>query len=320
MRHSPPDPGQSVRLGGEAIFGVSFVRIARGCHQYNLRMIHDVHHVGIAVRDLDVALKLYHDALGLPVVKEGAAAARGARVSVLAVGKSYIELVQPVAPDSPFTAFIREKEEGLHHIALWSGDADLDVMRLGEMDVPLEDPKPRTGFTGKLSYLLPEAFDGAIVEVVEPEEELAGDSPPIARRVKKIDHVVLRVPYVSLTSGRFQDWFGVETKRTMDRGPATFAFMRPGDVIIEVIGPKDPTVPSEHSEPGSGRIAGLAFEVTEIERLTESLKQMGYPIGDPHPALQGGTIVSVHPTGACGVPLAFIDFTGSPGPAHRRQA
>lgn len=282
-------------------------------------MIHDVHHVGIAVRDMDVALKLYRDALALPVVKEGLAAARGARVSVLAVGKSYLELIQPVAVDSPFTAYIREKEEGLHHIAMWSGDAELDVMRMGEMDVPLEDPEPRVGFTGKLSYLMPEAFDGAIVEVVEPEAELAGDSPRIAGRVKKIDHVVMRVPYVSLTSKRFREWFGVETKRTMDRGPMTFAFMRPGEVVIEVIGPKDPTIASEHSAPGSGRVAGLALEVTEIERLTESLKQKGYPIGEPHPALQGGTIVSVHPTGACGVPLAFIDFAGSPGPAHRRE-
>lgn len=282
-------------------------------------MIYDVHHVGIAVRDMDVALKLYRDALALPVVKEGLVAARGARVTMLAVGKSYLELIQPVAVDSPFTAYIREKEEGLHHIGMWSGDAELDVMRLGEMDVPLEDPEPRVGFTGKLSYLMPEAFDGAIVEVVEPDEELAGDSPPIAGRVKKIDHVVLRVPYVSTTAKRFREWFGVETKRTVDRGPVTFAFMRPGDVVIEVIGPKDPTIPSEHSAPGSGQIAGLAFEVTEIERLTESLKQKGYPIGDPHPALQGGTIVSVHPTGACGVPLAFIDFTGSPGPAHRRE-
>ena len=289
-------------------------------------MIYDVHHVGIAVRDMDVALKLYRDALGLAVVKEGLAAARGARVAMLSVGKSYLEIIQPVAVDSPFTAYIRENEEGLHHIGMWSGDAELDVMRLGEMEVPLEDPEPRAGFTGKLSYLMPEAFDGAIVEVVEPDVELAGDSPPIAGRVKKIDHVVLRVPYVSLTSKRFREWFGVETKRTVDRGPVTFAFMRPGEVVIEVIGPKDPsaalragpTVQSEHSAPGSGRVAGLALEVTEIERLTESLKQKGYPIGDPHPALQGGTIVSVHPTGACGVPLAFIDFTGSPGPAHRR--
>ena len=98
------------------------------------------------------------------------------------------------------------------------------------------------------------------------------------------------------------------TKRTMERGEQAFAFMRPGDVVIEVIGPKS------GGDPGSGRIAGLAFEVKGIDALTEHVRAKGYPIGEPHPALQGGRIVSVHHTGACGVPVAFIDFAGSPGP------
>jgi hypothetical protein len=96
-----------------------------------------------------------------------------------------------------------------------------------------------------------------------------------------------------------------------ERGGHSFAFMRPGDAVIEVIGP------TPGGEPGSGRIAGLAFEVNGIDELTASLKAAGYPIGEPHPALQGGRIVSVHHSGACGVPVAFIDFAGSPGPPPR---
>jgi hypothetical protein len=92
----------------------------------------------------------------------------------------------------------------------------------------------------------------------------------------------------------------------------TFAFMRPGDVVMEVIGP---TVAP--AEPRPGYVAGLAFEVKGIDELTADLKAKGYPIGEPHLALQGGRIVSVHQSGACGVPVAFIDFTGSPGPAKR---
>jgi hypothetical protein len=80
---------------------------------------------------------------------------------------------------------------------------------------------------------------------------------------------------------------------------------------MEVIGPTD------GGEPDTGRIAGLAFEVKGIDELAAGLKAKGYPIGEPHPALQGGRIVSVHHSGACGVPLAFIDFTGSPGPPKR---
>ena len=277
---------------------------------YNPRMITDVHHVGIAVRDLDAALLLYSDALSLPVVKRGEAAARGARVAVLAAGGGYLEVIQPTSDGSPFALFIEDRGEGLHHIALWSDDVDAQVAALRDVGAPLEDREPRDGFTGRLSYLRPEAFDGAIVEVVEPEEGQRGH-PPAESPITRIDHVVLRVPSATDVIQRMEDWFGVPTRRTFGRGGHTFAFMRPGDVAIEVIGPSD------GGDPGSGRIAGLAFEVKGIDALAAALKAKGYPIGEPHPALQGGRIVSVHHSGACGVPLAFIDFTDSPAPPPR---
>jgi methylmalonyl-CoA epimerase len=273
-------------------------------------VIKDVHHVGIAVSDLDEALLFYRDALGLPSVKEGEMPARGVRIAVLAAGKSYLEIIQPVADASPFAKSIAERGQGLHHVALWSSDISGDVARLREAGVPLDDPEPREGFTGRLSYLAASACDGAVLELVEPDAALAGKDPDPGR-IKRIDHVVLRVPSVAAVSERFESWFGVPTKRTMERGEQAFAFMRPGDVVIEVIGPRS------GGEPGSGRIAGLAFEVRDIDSLADDVRARGYPIGEPHPALQGGRIVSVHMTGTCGVPVAFIDFAGSPGPARR---
>jgi methylmalonyl-CoA/ethylmalonyl-CoA epimerase len=270
-------------------------------------VITDVHHVGIAVRDLDEALGLYRDTLGLPCVKQGEMTARGVRVAMLAVGRSYLEVIQPVDESSPFAKFIAERGQGLHHVALWSTDVAADVAKLRDLGVPLEDREPRDGFTGRLSYLQASAFEGVQLEVVEPEAALAGDNSP-SGHITRIDHVVLRVPGVAAVSDHFAEWFGVPTKRTMERGEQAFAFMRPGDVVIEVIGPR------AGGESGSGRIAGLAFEVREIDALTEHVRSNGYPIGEPHPALQGGRIVSVHHSGACGVPVAFIDFTGSPGP------
>ena len=273
-------------------------------------MIRDVHHVGIAVRDLDIALAFFRDTLELPCVKEGEMAARGVRVAVLAAGGSYLEIIQPTADSSPFAAHIEERGEGLHHVALWSTDAGADVAKLRDLGAQLEDHEPRDGFTGRLSYLRPEAFDGALLEVVQPESALAGVNAP-SGHITRIDHVVLRVPFVSAASERMEAWFGVPTKRTMERGEQAFAFMRPGDVVIEVIGPK------AGGDPRSGRIAGLAFEVKGIDGLTERVRSRGYPIGEPHAALQGGRIVSVHHSGACGVPVAFIDFAGSPGPPRR---
>lgn len=276
-------------------------------------MITDVHHVGIAVRDLDEALALYRDTLGLPCVKRGEMPARGVRVAMLAAGRSYLEVIQPVDESSPFARSIAERGEGLHHVALWSTDVAADVAKLRAAGVPLEDREPRDGFTGRLSYLHASAFDGALIEVVEPEAALSVGTAAVEEsgHITRVDHVVLRVPSVAAVSEHFDAWFGVPTKRTMERGEQAFAFMRPGDVVIEVIGPKT------GGEPGSGRIAGLAFQVREIDALTEHVRAKGYPIGEPHPALQGGRIVSIHPTGACGVPVAFIDFGGSLGPRKR---
>ncbi len=275
-------------------------------------MIRDVRHVGIAVRDLDVAHALFRDSLGLALVKEGDMLSRGVRAAMLAAGGFFIELIQPVAASSPFARVIEESGEGLHHVALWSDDVDGDVAKLRDCGVALNDPEPREGFTGRLSFLAAEAFDGAQLEVVEPEEGLTGHSQPADSRITRIDHAVLRVPHPATVSERMASWFGVETKRAVERGETSFAFMRPGDVVIEVIGPAE-----RPAEPRPGNVAGLCFECTEIDELAADLKAKGYPVGEPHAALQGGRIVSVHQSGACGVPVAFIDFTGSPGPPAR---
>ena len=277
-------------------------------------MIRDVHHVGIAVRDMAEAYALYRDALGLPIMKEGDVPSRGVKAALLAVGGSYLELIQPTDEVSPFAKHIKERGEGLHHIGLLADDVDSQVGQLHEMAVLLEDHEPREGFTGRLSYLSPLAFDGALLEVVEPQKERRATSKKDGRqadsrdelaawRITRIDHVVMHVPSVDAACRRFEEYFGVPTKRRIERGPRSFAFLRPGDVIIEVIGPND------GGDPESGRIAGLAFEVKGIHELAESLKEKGYPVGEPHAALQGGRIVSVHHSGACGVPVAFIDFS-----------
>ena len=252
------------------------------------------------------AQRFYSEALGLPVVKEGEVPARGARVALIAVGGAYLELIQPVTADSPFAAHIEERGEGLHHVALRTDDVESLVAALREWDVPLEDAQPRDGFTGRLSFLAPEAMDGALLELVQPAPDLLGGDPPVSA-VTRIDHVVLRLPDVEEVCRRMVYYFGVETKRTFERGETRFSFLRPGDVVLELVGPREAP-----QDPRPGFIAGLAFECVGIDALAAELKAKGYLIGDPHSALQGGRIVSVHADGACGVPVAFIDFSDSP--------
>lgn len=269
-------------------------------------MISDVHHVGIAVRDTAAALRFYSEALGLPVVKSEDAPARGVRLTLLAVGGGYLELVQPTTAESPFAQHIAERGEGLHHVALRTDDVNALAVALRDKGVQLQDAEPREGLTGRLSRLAPKAMDGAVLEVVEPYPDLPGGRSK-AGRVRRIDHVVLRLPDVEAACRRLRDYFGLETKRTFERGGTRFSFLRPGDVILELIGPSVPP-----PDPGPGIIAGLAFEVVGIDALAADLKAQGLPVGEPHPALQGGRIASVHASGACGVPVAFIDFSDSP--------
>src|SRR3990172_1187619 len=130
---------------------------------------------------------------------------------------------------------IRERGEGLHHVALRTDDVESLVASLREWDVPLEDAQPRDGFTGRLSFLAPEAMDGALLELVQPAPELLGGDPPVSA-VTRIDHVVLRLPDVEEVCRRMVYYFGVETKRTFERGETRFSFLRPGDVVRELVG------------------------------------------------------------------------------------
>src|SRR3989304_4289674 len=94
-------------------------------------MISDVHHVAIAVRDMAAALRFYSEALGLPVVKEGDAPARGARVALIGVGGSYLELVQPVTDGSPFA----------RHIGARGGDEAFLRARRAAVQLPAARPR-----------------------------------------------------------------------------------------------------------------------------------------------------------------------------------
>ncbi len=266
-------------------------------------MILDVHHVGIVVRSLEAAYAFYRDALGLAVVKESGGS--GQRAALLAVGGSYLELMEAGDDASPFAPFIAERGEGLHHLALWTDGVDAELQALHGLGAPVLEPEPLDGFAGRLISLAPETLDGVLVQVVQPPPELAVATVPEGP-LRRIDHVVLAFPDVEVACRRFEEYFGVATKRTMERGSRRLAFLRPGDVTLELVGP------AEGREPGTGRVAGLAFEVQGIDELVASLKDRGLPIGEPHPAVQGGRIVSVHVSGTCGVPVAFIDFSDNP--------
>jgi len=131
-------------------------------------MIEKIHHIGIAVHSLDDALTFYRETLGLHVHASAEIADQGVKAALLTIGRSEIELLQPLSPDSPVGKFLERKGEGLHHICFQTPNVDAELDALKQKGVELVDQKPRRGLAGMICFLNPKASKGVLVELATP--------------------------------------------------------------------------------------------------------------------------------------------------------
>jgi methylmalonyl-CoA/ethylmalonyl-CoA epimerase len=137
-------------------------------------VIDKIHHVGIAVRDLDKSLQFYRDVLGLHVHALDTVEDQGVRASLLTIGESEIELLEPISPEANMAKFIERKGEGLHHICFQTADVDGDLEELKRKEVELVDQKSRAGLAGMICFLHPKASRGVLVELATPMDIYKG--------------------------------------------------------------------------------------------------------------------------------------------------
>lgn len=133
-------------------------------------MIRKIDHVGIAVKNLDEAIKLW-EKLGLKVAEIEEVPEQKVRVAVFKVGESRIELLEGTSEDSPISKFIAKRGEGIHHIALGVENIEEHLERLKEEGFRLIDEKPRTGAGGaKIAFVHPKSVNGVLLELCERRE------------------------------------------------------------------------------------------------------------------------------------------------------
>jgi len=132
-----------------------------------LRSIGRIHHVAIVVRDIDVALELYRDVLGLPVEVVLPIESDRVTIAFLTVGESRIELVQPTDDTTGVARFLATKGEGFHHLCLEVPDLAAMLGDLAARGVELIDRAPRRGAEGPVAFLHPRAGRGVMVELIE---------------------------------------------------------------------------------------------------------------------------------------------------------
>jgi methylmalonyl-CoA epimerase len=126
-----------------------------------------IDHIGIAVKSIEEAAKLYTD-LGLKIEGTEVVESQKVKVAFIPVGQSRIELLEPTVPDGPTGQFIEKKGEGIHHIALKVDDVAKALEELAAKGYQLIDKAPRTGAGGhKIAFVHPKSTKGVLLELCE---------------------------------------------------------------------------------------------------------------------------------------------------------
>jgi methylmalonyl-CoA/ethylmalonyl-CoA epimerase len=135
-------------------------------------MLSAIDHVGVAVEDIDSALALYRDGLGMPLVHRETVAEQGVDAALLDVGDGHIELLAPLAPDSPVGKFLTRNGPGLHHVAYRVASVQQALEACAAAGMRLIDETPRTGIRGsRVAFIHPASTGGVLTEIVQPATE-----------------------------------------------------------------------------------------------------------------------------------------------------
>jgi len=132
-------------------------------------MIVGLDHVGVAVKNLDEAIGVYHDVLGFRFEDVHVLAEQKVRVAFFSTsGETRIELLEPLGTDSPIAKFLESRGEGVHHFAVKVRNIEKVLDELKRKGVVLVDDKPRLGAEGaKIAFVHPKSTRGVLLELVE---------------------------------------------------------------------------------------------------------------------------------------------------------
>jgi methylmalonyl-CoA/ethylmalonyl-CoA epimerase len=126
-----------------------------------------LHHVGIAVEDLEQAVATYRRLFGAEVELRETVDEQGAEIALLRVGSGRIELLAPSGPDTPVGKFLAKRGAGMHHLALEVDDVSAELARLAAAGAELIDERPRRGILGReIAFVHPDSTGGVLAELV----------------------------------------------------------------------------------------------------------------------------------------------------------
>jgi methylmalonyl-CoA/ethylmalonyl-CoA epimerase len=127
-----------------------------------------LHHIGIAVKDLEEALKAYTDGLGLSLTEIEELKDRQVRAALLQLGESRLELLEATDPDSVIASFVKRFGPGIHHFAIEVDDIEQALQTAEDNGLELIDREPDRGAGGmKVAFIHPRSIGGVLIELCE---------------------------------------------------------------------------------------------------------------------------------------------------------
>jgi methylmalonyl-CoA/ethylmalonyl-CoA epimerase len=134
-------------------------------------MLGRIDHVGVAVEDIDAAIALYEQGLGLQVEHRERVDEQGVDAALLGIGEGHVELLAPLGPETPVGRYLARRGPGLHHVAYAVDDIDAALDSLRQAGLRLIDERPRLGIRdSRVAFLHPASLGGVLTEIVEPSE------------------------------------------------------------------------------------------------------------------------------------------------------
>ncbi len=127
-----------------------------------------IEHIGIAVKDLNAAIKYYEEVLGLTCYSIEEVPEQKVKTAFFKIGQTKIELLESTSPDGPVGKFIEKKGEGIHHIAFAVNDIEAQLLDASSKSIQLIDAVPRKGAEGlDIAFLHPKSTFGVLTELCE---------------------------------------------------------------------------------------------------------------------------------------------------------
>jgi len=130
--------------------------------------LNHIEHIGVAVKNLDEAIKFYENVFGLKCYKVEEVADQKVKTAFLMIGETKIELLESTEVDGPIGKFIEKKGEGIHHIAFAVDDLQKALIEMQEKGIQLIDKTPRNGADDMMiAFIHPKSANGVLTELCQ---------------------------------------------------------------------------------------------------------------------------------------------------------